>query len=157
VENIQILEFGPFEVAGVSYIGKNEAGEIPALWNAELFAGADPAKGCFGICRCVPGRTDGTFEYIAAIQPRDGAESGASMPRLTIPRGVYAVFGVPSLAEIKPAWQRAAAEVAELKGWEPYCGKEDCECATHPSFEYYAPGFCGDGRLEILMPLRRRG
>ena len=71
----KIVEFGPYRVIGMRYAGKNEHGEIPALWHGEggfvfrfseikTLPGADIS---FGLCRCLPGVTDGSFEYIAAL------------------------------------------------------------------------------------------
>lgn len=157
--NVQILEFGPFETAGVAYVGKNEGGEIRQLWQDHvhrLCELADLGRGFFGFCRCIPGLSDGTFSYIAAMQPRAGVALDQGMERVSVPQGVYAVFGVEDLADTKDAWARASQAIAGLEHWKPYCGADGCECATHPCFEYYPPGYMGQGRFELLFPLQRK-
>lgn len=159
MEQVQILEFGPFRAAGLAYRGKNESSEIPQLWDRlvpHIHELAEPETGFFGICRCIPGVKDGTFEYIAAMQPRAGAVLPEGFVEVEIPRGVYAVYGAEGLEKVKETWMEAGRKTGELKEWVGYCGAEGCECATHPGFEYYRPGYPGCGRLEILLPVRRK-
>jgi len=111
----------------------------------------------FGVCRCVPGLTDGTFEYIAAVEASADAPIPEGMTAVDIPKCDYAVFDVPHVAEIKQTWTRAADALGLSEEWEPYCGPRGCECATHPCFEYYPPDFEEDDPLFLYIPVRRKG
>lgn len=157
----EIIGFGPFRIIGISYTGKSENREIQELWDRKFLPRLEEiqkpsAYAGFGVCRCVPGLTDGTFEYIAAIEAGANSPVPEGMMELEIPRGDYAVFPVPNLSEIKQGWQSAAQAVAAAREWEAYCGPAGCECATHPCFEYYPPDFKGDGPLFVYMPVRKR-
>ena len=69
---MEIIGFGPFVAFGFNYIGKNEEGEIPQLWTEKLLPRMATGGPCFGVCRCVPGMMDGTFEYIAGVSGSGG-------------------------------------------------------------------------------------
>ena len=112
----KIIEFGPYRAVGINYIGKNENGEIPKLWDSETgflsrVAELTPVEGIFfGICRCVPGMTDGTFEYIAGAPIADDAPVPDGMVEAKIAGGTYAAFEVPSLDDLMKAWAPALSD-----------------------------------------------
>src|SRR5512133_2958530 len=70
----RIVGRGAFRVAGLRYAGKNQHGEIPALWDvfiprmAELVAPNTPHT-FYGLCREIAGVpvNDG-FEYLAGVE-----------------------------------------------------------------------------------------
>jgi predicted transcriptional regulator YdeE len=164
-----MVQYGPLRVIGMSYIGPNQNGEVPALWDGpdgfiarfgevvsppEATYGDSGRHPAFGMCRCVPGATDGTFEYIAAAPATADAAVPGGMVEARIPEATYAAFEVPSLAEIGPGWEAAMAWMGGHPEWTGYCWSESCDCASHPCFELYPPEFGEDGRLFIYMPVR---
>lgn len=161
----QVVEFGPYRIIGMRYAGKNENGEIPALWDreggfiarmGEIKTPPANAGVCFGLCRCLPGVTDGSFEYIAALPAAADAPVPDGMVEARIAAGAYAAFPVPSLAGLMEAWNTTGAWMAAHPEWEACCGPGGCDCANHPCFELYPPGFDGQGGLFIYVPVRRR-
>ncbi len=158
-DQVEIREFGPYRIVGLSYVGKNENNEVPQLWEQKLMPlwkeiEAPEKPAAFGICRCVPGATDGTFEYVAAVEAAPGAAVPEGMVAVEIPKCEYAVIPVAGLSEIRQAWSVVPAKLAEAPDREAFCGPAGCECATHPCFEYYPPDFESSGRLFLYIPLR---
>jgi predicted transcriptional regulator YdeE len=157
---LTMTEFGPVRVIGVSYVGKNQNKEIPQVWEKLVLPRRAEvtrldSAGAFGICRCKPGATDGSFEYIAGFEATPTAKLPGGMIEASIPRCQYVVFDVPSLAGLGEAWQRISAELPKLAGWETYCGPKGCHCDQAASFEYYPPSFAQDGKLQIYIPVRK--
>lgn len=111
----------------------------------------------FGICRCAAGAEAGAFEYIAAMPAQEGAQAPDGLTEILLPGGMYAVFPVPSLAQIGEAWAFTGRWVAEHAEWQGFCdnGGENCDCVNTPAYEYYPPGFDETKGLSICVPLRR--
>jgi len=158
----RLVEFGPYRVIGARYAGKNEHGEMTALWErdflprmgeVEMLAGTPCA---FGLCRCLPGATDGSFEYIAAVPAPADAPIPAGMVEARIAAATYAVFPVAGLAAVMEAWGAIGPWLEAHPEWEGYCGPDGCDCATHPGFELYPPTFSADGKLFIYVPVRKK-
>lgn len=165
----EIVAFGPCRVIGLSYVGRNQNREIPALWSGEggfisrfgEVQSPPDAKWqdtdrhpAFGLMRCAPGVTDGTFEYIAAAPATADAPIPAGMVEATIAAGTYAVFEVPSLEALGAAWQAIGEWQKAHPEWVGYCDSESCDCVNHPSFELYPPDFGEHGKLFIYLPIR---
>lgn len=156
----QIVEFGPYRVIGMSYVGKNAQGEIPAMWGqfgprmGELHEG--PCQGAFGLCRCAPGAGEGAFEYLAAAPVEAGTAVPEGMVEAAIPASTYVVFQVPNLEAIHQAWEACGAWMQSHPEWEGYCQPtaEGCDCIANPSFEYYPPNWNPQAELFIYMPVR---
>lgn len=168
----EIIEFETCRVIGMSYVGKNENKEIPALWDSEngflrrmgevVSPPAAKWKGtdrhpAFGICRCFPGATDGSFEYIAAVPATADAPIPEGMVEATIAAGTYAAFPVPSLDALHAAWQAVGEWQKAHPEWVGYCDNEGCDCVNHPAFELYPPDFGDQGQLFIYVPVRAGG
>lgn len=156
----EVRTFGPCRVIGVSYVAGKGNCDFAGVWAKRLMPrmgeiGKVATPGYFGICRCIPGATDGTWEYVAAVEAKADAAVPAGMVAIQIPACEYAVFAVKSLTEIGAAWPAATKVAGEMEGFEPCCGAKGCQCATHPAFEYYPPGFQGDGGLYLYIPIRR--
>jgi predicted transcriptional regulator YdeE len=167
----EIVEYGPCRVIGMRYVGKNEHGEVPALWGGESGfiarfgevvsppdakwqdSGRHPA---FGLCRCLPGVTDGSFEYLAATVAAADAPLPEGMVEATIPAGQYAAFPVDGLARLREAFGAAQEWLAAHPVWGGYCDREGCDCANHPAFELYPPDFGDDGQMFVYLPVRPR-
>jgi len=163
-EDVKIVEFGPYRAIGMGCVAKNEHGEFADLWMRESGflkrmheIDALPGIGSFGLCRCAPGVTDGSFEYIAALPAKPDAPVPEGMVEAPIPAGTYAVFTAPSLAEIPQTWSATQAWMASHPEWKSYCEPTDtgCDCIDHPNFELYPPGFNGENELFIYIPLRK--
>lgn len=164
-EQVKIVEFGPYRAIGMSYRGKNENGEIPDLWMRENGflkrmheIDALPGVGSFGICRCIAGVQDGSWEYIAALPAKPDAPIPEGMVEAMIPAGRYAVFTVPNLAGIGQAWTATQEWMAAHQEWKGYCEPVDetCGCIDHPNFELYPPTFNGENELYIYVAIRER-
>jgi predicted transcriptional regulator YdeE len=156
---VEVKQFGPYRIIGMSCVGKNESNELPQLWERQFIPRckeiqAPERASAFGICRCIPGKTDGTFEYVAAVEARAGAPVPEGMVAVEIPRADYAVVPVAGLPEVRQAWAKVPEQVGGLAGWTPFCGPAGCECATHPCFEYYPPEFESNGQLFLYIPVR---
>lgn len=160
-EEPRVAEFGPCRAIGMRYVGKNEQGEIPALWHQGFMPRmgeiAPLEGGAFGVCRCLPGATDGSFEYIAALRAGEGGPPAPEgMVEVSIPRAQYVIFHVRHLGEIHQAWEYLRNWFPEHPEWEAYCGPSGCGCAEYPTFEYYPPDF-GEGKpLYLYAPVRAR-
>lgn len=159
--SLEIAAFGPFHAVGMRYAGKNENKEIMQLWGEFLprrTAIAMPeGASAFGVCRCLPGVKDGSFEYVAAFEAKADAPAPEGMMPLDIPQGDYFVHRFESVQECKKAWQEAAGTLAADTQWTNYCnGPDDCQCEAHPCFEYYPPEFNGTGPVYLYLPVRRK-
>jgi predicted transcriptional regulator YdeE len=156
----EVIEFGPTRGVGVAMQAVGGGGDFAGLWTQRLLPRggeiARPEGGvAFGVCRCVPGATDGTFEYVALLEATAEAAVPAGMIAIDIPRGHYMVFAVTSYAELGAAWRKVPDALAAHPEWQPYCGPDGCECATHPSFEYYPWDPEHTGRAYIYVPVRK--
>jgi predicted transcriptional regulator YdeE len=162
----QVKEFGPCRVIGMNYIGKNQSGEIPALWHSEKgfihrVKEIQPSQGAeaglaFGICRCVPGKIDGSFEYIAAITAAPDASIPEGMMEVQLLQSPYVIFTVRNLTEIGKVWEYAQKWFAANPQWEGYCTPKGCDCVHYPSFELYPADFTPDGKLYIYFPVKAK-
>jgi predicted transcriptional regulator YdeE len=158
---VEIKQFGPYRIIGMSYVGKNENNEVPQLWERELMPRSKEIQtpersSAFGICRCIPGKTDGTFEYVAAVEANAEAAVPDGMVAVEIPKSDYVVIPVSGLGEVRQAWGKVPEKLAGLTGWSPFCGPAGCECASHPCFEYYPPEFEGNGPLFLYIPVKQK-
>jgi len=161
----RIIEFGPYRVIGVGRVVKGGA-DCPAVWDGEggFIARMDEVQPAadflVALARCIPGVTGpdgGTFEYIAARPAKPGAAVPKGMIEASISAGTFAVFSVAGIANLGPAWGHAHAWLAAHPEWQTYCNKDGCDCANHPAFEFYPPGFTMEGEMFIYFPVRRAG
>jgi AraC family transcriptional regulator len=85
-----------FKTVGISYIGKNQSGEIPQLWDVfnhryDLISAISNI--CYGLCFSkVSGTDEGEFEYIAATEVKDDKNIPEGMVYREVPEYKYAVF-----------------------------------------------------------------
>jgi predicted transcriptional regulator YdeE/DNA-binding transcriptional MerR regulator len=87
-----------FQAVGLSYVGKNEHGEIGEMWG-RFNKTCGPIKSInrgegFGLCfNTAPGNArPGEFEYVACFQVADDKDVPAGMVYRTVPAYKYAVF-----------------------------------------------------------------
>jgi len=85
-----------FKAVGMSYIGKNEAGEIPQMWgvyNSRFNEITAVNQICYGLCFSnVEDAAEGEFEYVAATEVRDNTNIPDGMVYREVPEYKYAVF-----------------------------------------------------------------
>jgi AraC family transcriptional regulator len=93
----KIITKPAFKAVGLSYIGKNEAGEIPKMWD-QFNARYDEVKAiepsrCYGLCFSdIPDAAEGQFEYLAACEVADDQDIPQGMVYREVPEHKYAVF-----------------------------------------------------------------
>ena len=94
-------EVPAFKAVGISYIGKNENNEIPAIWPifneryCEIKTSEDPAV--YGLCFTKPDKSIGEFkpeefEYVAAVTVDSDSNIPKGMVYREVPKYKYAVF-----------------------------------------------------------------
>jgi predicted transcriptional regulator YdeE/DNA-binding transcriptional MerR regulator len=92
----KIIKKPAFKTVGISYVGKNENGEIPQMWGVYNSRWEEiPAlnQTCFGLCFSNPtGATEGEFEYVAACEVADDKVIPEGMVYREVPEYKFAVF-----------------------------------------------------------------
>jgi predicted transcriptional regulator YdeE len=150
--------FGPYRAIGLSYKVSGGQPDFQGLWQRfmQMAQGlVSKSVYCFGICRCIPGATDGSWEYIAAGQVSDDAKVPDGLTEVRIAGGEYATTEVQGLSSIGQAWDAMRNAAGSIPGAKAYCGPDGCDCANHPSFELYSPDFEQTQRVGIYVPFRR--
>lgn len=86
-----------FKTVGLSYVGKNQNGEIPQMWSVfnqrmgEIKASSEEEY--FGLCFSEPkGAKEGEFEYVSAALVADAKDIPDGMVYREVPELKYAVF-----------------------------------------------------------------
>lgn len=154
----QIVEFGPYRVIGMQCTDN----QFKALWErfvqrlGEIKTPEGDEQKSFGLCCCLPGATDGSFQYIAGRPATQDAPVPDGMIEFNIPAGTYVVFRASGLDEIGKTWEESGKWLEAHPEWEGFCNKEKCDCIGHPSFEYYSPEFHTDGTVYVYIPIRKR-
>lgn len=99
----KIISKPAFKAVGLSYVGKNEAGEIPQLWDGfnqryTEINNIDPSC-CYGLCFSTPVAErksqkfePGVFEYVAAAEVADDQNIPEGMVCREVPEHKYLVF-----------------------------------------------------------------
>lgn len=95
MEPVKFETLRAFKVMGMKYRGKNENGEIPAMWGefnprcSELPSIGDCA---YGVCLMVGNAPEGVFEYVAGCKVAADAIPPEGMVVVDVPENHYAVF-----------------------------------------------------------------
>lgn len=155
---VEVVEFGPLHGVGVSVLAKGGKTDFAAVWQQQLMPRHGEiavSGGPFAVCRCVPGATDGSFDYLAMFQARADAPVPAGMVSIDVPRGLYLAIPVASYDQLAAGWQSIPQRLAERPDLKPYCGPEGCACAEHPAFELYATEPDRMGQATIYVPVKR--
>jgi predicted transcriptional regulator YdeE len=155
--NLVIKTLPAMRGIGLAMMAKAGVSDFAGLWRVKLAARAKEIEGkkggvAMGVCRCVAGSTDGTFEYIALIEATETAKVPPGMVEVKVPACDYAAFGVSRYAELGEAWHKAPAALAAQTEWKPYCDKEGCRCGEFPSFEFYPSP---DGTAAVYIAVHR--
>jgi predicted transcriptional regulator YdeE/DNA-binding transcriptional MerR regulator len=141
-----------FTVVGMRYFGKNENGEIPALWDRlnprwhEFKNQADDAA--YGVCTDM--NDEGLFEYVAGIAVTDASHVPEGMVVRQVPEATYAVFET-TLRGIRQVYDYA------MNTWLP---QSAYEWANSPDFELYDDSFDPanpeESTLYVYIPIRSK-
>jgi predicted transcriptional regulator YdeE/DNA-binding transcriptional MerR regulator len=86
-----------FKAVGLSYVGKNEHGEIPQMWGTFNQRSKEikwnGVKESYGLCFAAPeGAKEGEFEYVSAEPVDDDQDIPEGMVYREVPEYKYAVF-----------------------------------------------------------------
>jgi AraC family transcriptional regulator len=155
-----IIERAALTVIGMEYVGKNEAGEIPRLW--DQFNRLDPCRRiphlanpseAYGVCGEM--RADGSFSYTAGFAVSSVGDVPAGMVVKHVPAATYAVFthrgplfGVPN--DLTATYQHIYGV------WLPNSAYERAET---PDLELYDPRFQSNtaaSEMDIYIPVKRK-
>jgi AraC family transcriptional regulator len=143
-----------FLVAGLRYEGKNEHGEIPAMWDQFLpRAGEivrDPAHlAAYGIARALPNSEEGSlFEYLAGAEVASLDNLPQGMVGWKIPALTYAVLPAHDVAGIGPVNDYF------LREWLPH--SQEYRAGEGLMIEYYPETFSQDLIIYLYFPIKRK-
>lgn len=126
----RIERIGRLLIAGLRYEGRNQHGEIPAMWEVfftrmgELGISAGRPRVYYGVGRSIPGVPEGDgFEYLAGVEVRSAERVPPGMTLWEIPPLTYAVLEAHDIAEIGPVcdafYVRWLPRSAEYRAGEP--------------------------------------
>jgi AraC family transcriptional regulator len=152
----KIVERGAFTVAGLRYEGRNEHGEVPAMWDrflprvGELGVAPGQPFTAYGVARAIAGvPVEEKWEYLAGVEVASLADLSPGMVGWEIPALTYAVLPAYDVPEIGPVsdyffqqWLPNSAEYAMGDG---------------PMIEVYPDTFGTDGLIHLYFPVRRKG
>lgn len=93
----KIVTLPAFKAVGMSYVGKNQNGEIPQMWGRFVQRLNEPKrldpKVSYGLCFSeAQDAKEGEFEYVAAVEVTDDQNIPAGMVYREVPGHKYAVF-----------------------------------------------------------------
>ena len=128
-----LKDWPAFTVVGLLYRGKNDQGQIPALWgtlNAQAHAIPHRPGAAFGVIDNFD-TEQGIFDYVAGYEAAPGAATPEGMVRKEVPAQRYAVFDT-TLPDLMAAIHRIYDE------WLPAAGFRR---TSGPEFEFYGPDF----------------
>jgi AraC family transcriptional regulator len=137
-----------FEVIGMKYRGRNEANEVPKLWESFVPRMGEVKKRVdltvsYGLMDNYD-EDSGEFDYIASVEVSSSEELPPGMVRVKVPEQTYAVFKA-SLPTIKEDFGRIYQEWLPEKGFQR---------APGPEFELYDREFEVDKTIYVYMPIR---
>jgi AraC family transcriptional regulator len=150
----RIEQKGAFLVAGLWYEGKNERGEIPAMWDqfiqraAELVT--DPSHlVAYGVARALPNFEEGgAFEYLAGVEVASLDNLPPGMVGWGIPALTYAVLPAHDVPDIGPVSNYFYRE------WLPQ--SQEFEMGEGLMIEYYPETYSRDLIIYLYFPVKRK-
>ena len=151
----QIVKKKAFRVAGLRYEGRNEHGEVPALWDqfiprvGELVP--DPAHWVgYGVARAIPGvDVAEKWEYLAAVEVAPGASIPADMVAWEIPALTYAVLPAHNVPDIGPVSDYFCQQ------WLPHSAEWE-DPGEGFMMEVYPETFSQDLVIYLHFPVQRK-
>jgi AraC family transcriptional regulator len=143
----EILKRDAFVVVGMKYRGRNEANQIPALWDVFMPRAHEiPAKVNERVAYGVMGNYDeatGEFDYVAGYEVSATDHIPEGMTSWAIPAQTYAV-----LPTTLPTLHETYGQIYET--WLPQSGYKH---AGGPEFEYYDEKFNLSAEMSIYIPV----
>jgi len=141
---LELKKIAPFKVVGLLYQGKNEHQEISSLWNEFNRRGNElcPAatKEVYGVCRMIPGITDGSFEYVAGVSREDLSHLPTGTVIREVPACTVAVFRhIGAAATLHDTYQKIYSEWLPSSSFQPLEPGFDME-VYNEEFTFFAPG-----------------
>jgi predicted transcriptional regulator YdeE len=151
----RIVNRNAFNVAGLRYAGKNQHGEIPALWEvflprmSELQNASQPDYECYGICRTLPaGSQEEGFEYLACVEVPSFDALPQGITGWEVPASTFAVLPCNDVAGIAPTCDYFYAQ------WLP--NSQAYAPADGPMFEEYPPEYPTDPTIYLYFPVQQK-
>lgn len=142
-----------FAIAGLRYEGRNEAGEIPAMWEVfiprlhELTGKPGEPVTCYGASRLMPGvPPERGFEYLAGVEVPSLENLPAGMVGWEIPATAYVVFTAHDTTGIMPVMEYVYGT------WFPQ--SKTMRMGDGPMLEVYPPTFDTDKLIDLYFPAR---
>jgi AraC family transcriptional regulator len=143
-----------FLVAGLRYEGRNEQGEIPAMWDrfipraGELVA--DPSRlVAYGVARALPRpEVEGAFEYLAGVEVDSLDDLPSDMVGWEIPALTYAVLPAHGFPEVGATCDYFCRE------WLPK--SKEYEEGEGLMIEHYPETFSQDLIIYLWFPVERK-
>ena len=151
----KIVEKAAFRVVGLRYEGKNEHGEIPAMWDQFIprIGGLvpDPAKWvAYGISRSIQGvDVNEKWEYLAGVELPHAIKIPSDMVVWEIPALTYAVLPANDVPGIGPITNYFEKE------WLPH--SQEWEADVPMMIELYPETYSQDLVIYLYFPIRRKG
>jgi AraC family transcriptional regulator len=150
----KIVEKVAFRVVGLRYEGKNEHGEVPALWDRliprinEVVTDTKHWIG-YGIARALPNvDASDKWEYLAGVEVSPGRKIPADMVVWDVPALNYAVVPAHDVPGIGPA------NAYFNKEWLP--NSREWEAGEPLMIEIYPESFGQDMILYLYFPIKRK-
>ena len=155
---IEVKKHPEMTVFGLLYHGKNEAGEIPQLWDAlmkkEIENRDYSVHAAFGISIMGPDYEQTMiFDYIAGFAVTEAPKVlPQGLAKFTIPDMPYAVITCPNLANISKAYDAIYKWVAESPDYELDLS------AGNFNFEYYGEEYSPpeSEKFFIYVPVKKK-
>ena len=150
----KIVQKAAFRVAGLRYEGKNEHGEVPALWDNQFLPRMDELAsirvgGTYGIARAIPGvDVSRGFEYLAGVEVAVEASLPSGMVAWEMPPLTYAVLPAQDVPGIGPMCDYFYQE------WLPK--SPEWEMGVGLMMEYYPETFPQDLIIFLHFPIKRK-
>ncbi len=158
---VEVSSHPEVTVVGLKYHGKNQAGEIPKLWQEinqywdKIQALDEAAHAGYGIS--IMGEDfeeTRLFDYIAGFTVLDeDAEQPEDLDSFTIPEGEYAVITVPNLESIQQAFNAVYRWIAQSEDYDLDLSAENF------NFELYGEEFMpaeGSEKFYIYVPVKEK-
>ena len=155
---IKVKSHPQISVVGLKYTGKNEAGEIPQLWDKLMekeFENRDySVRAAFGIS-IMDEQYEQTkiFDYIAGFAvTEEPADLPEEMAQFTLPEKTYAVITCPDLANIGKAYNAVYRWIAQSSEYAL-----DLSSGNF-NFEYYGEEFAppDSEKFYIYVPVKAK-
>ena len=149
---VKIEQKKAFLVAGLRYEGKNEHGEIPAMWDVFLPRVAELVTDtghlvAYGVARGLPGYPAGdVYEYLAGVEVASLDHLPTGMIGWEIPALTYAVVPAHDVPGIGPASNYFYQE------WLPH--SKEYKMGEGLMIEYYPETFGQDMIIYLYFPVK---